>query len=94
MTDKHAEDGIYEVQAIINHRYTGPQKKVEYLTTWVGYPDEQTWQSPADFSSDDAIKKYWKQRNTGENPSTNNNKRKSTNKESNTRIKRTRNTKH
>ncbi|EIE88590.1 hypothetical protein RO3G_13301 [Rhizopus delemar RA 99-880] len=52
---------IYEVQAIINHREIAPSK-FEYLTTWVGYPGEQTWQKQSTFQGTDAIKKYWERR--------------------------------
>lgn len=56
---------IYEVQSIINHRELSPGK-FEYLTTWVGYPDEQTWQKPSTFQGTNAIKKYWERRNAKE----------------------------
>ncbi|EIE82418.1 hypothetical protein RO3G_07123 [Rhizopus delemar RA 99-880] len=52
---------IYEVQAIINHREIAPSK-FEYLTSWVGYPGEQTWQKQSTFQGTDAIKKYWERR--------------------------------
>ena len=62
-TNKSDENkDIYEVQAVINHREVEPNG-IEYLTTWVGYPDEQTWQKPEDFDSPETIKEYWKRRN-------------------------------
>ena len=46
----------------LTHREVEPNG-LEYLTTWIGYPDEQTWQKPEDFDSPEPIKEYWKRRN-------------------------------
>jgi hypothetical protein len=38
----------YEVEAIINHRYQGRNRALQYLLKWKGYPDaDNTWE-PAD----------------------------------------------
>ncbi|KAI8987933.1 hypothetical protein BDF20DRAFT_814801 [Mycotypha africana] len=54
------EKDTYEVDRIIDHRGRGAN--IEYLTTWVGYPDEQTWLKPTDFDSNTVINEYWTRR--------------------------------
>ena len=56
---KDDNKGIYEVQSIIDHEEIAPNK-YKYLTTWVGYPEEKTWQEPKDFTNLSTIKNYWK----------------------------------
>ncbi|KAI9482823.1 MAG: hypothetical protein EXX96DRAFT_536199 [Benjaminiella poitrasii] len=92
------DEEVYEVQAVINHPYKGPHKKLEHLTTWVGYPGEETWLSPSNLDSNDMIKEYPKHRNANKQKQVNvkpvlKNKRKATSEANNTKgTKRTRST--
>src|SRR5712672_3970934 len=49
----------YKVEAIINHRHYGRQRRLQYLIKWKGYPSsDNTWESEEDVHAEDLVKTY------------------------------------
>src|SRR5712672_2563616 len=53
----------YEVEAILNHRFHGRRKQLQYLIKWKGYPhSDNTWEPSENVHADDLVKSYHKWR--------------------------------
>jgi len=49
----------YEVEAVINHRYHGRRRQLQYLIKWKDYPSsDNTWEAAEDVHTDDLVKGY------------------------------------
>jgi len=49
----------YEVEAIINHRYHGRRRQLQYLIKWRGYPSsDNTWETAENVHADELVKAY------------------------------------
>ena len=49
----------YEVEAIINHRYYGRRRQLQYLIKWKDYPSsDNTWEGAGDVHADDLLRNY------------------------------------
>lgn len=54
----NGQDGNYEVEAIVDHRYIGKRKK-EYLIRWKGYEDtDNTWEPEKSLDCQELIDQY------------------------------------
>src|SRR5713226_7280102 len=52
----------YEVERVINHRYTGRARTLQYLIKWKGYPEaDNTWESADQTHAPQLIKAYHRQ---------------------------------
>src|SRR5712671_1998107 len=53
------EDPEYEVEAIINHRFFGQRRRLQYLIKWKGYPhSDNTWEPVENLHADILVKAY------------------------------------
>src|SRR6267154_3633732 len=53
------EDPEYEVEAIINHRFFGQRRRLQYLIKWKGYPhSDNTWEPVEHMHAEALIKTY------------------------------------
>src|SRR5882757_1170953 len=53
------EDPEYEVEAIINHRFFGQRRRLQYLIKWKGYPhSDNTWEPVEHMHAEALIKGY------------------------------------
>src|SRR5712671_1995622 len=53
------EDPEYEVEAIINHRFFGQRRRLQYLIKWKGYPhSDNTWEPSENLHADSLVKAY------------------------------------
>src|SRR5882757_8318173 len=53
------EDPEYEVEAIINHRFFGQRRRLQYLIKWKGYPhSDNTWEPMENLHADALVKAY------------------------------------
>src|SRR6267154_6237607 len=49
----------YEVEAIVNHRHYGRQRRLQYLIKWKGYPSlDNTWEPEENVHAEDLVKEY------------------------------------
>src|SRR5712671_2680391 len=49
----------YKVEAIINHRHYGRQRRLQYLIKWKGYPSsDNTWELEENVHAEDRVKAY------------------------------------
>jgi len=49
----------YEVEAVVNHRYHGRRRELQYLLKWKGYPSsDNTWETVEDVHADKLLKDY------------------------------------
>jgi len=49
----------YEVEGVINHRYYGCRRQLQYLIKWKGYPSsDNTWEAVEDVHAKDLVKEY------------------------------------
>src|SRR5258708_736475 len=52
----------YEVEKVINHRYTGRARTLQYLIKWTGYPEaDNTWEPADQVHAPQLIKAYHRQ---------------------------------
>src|SRR5712675_1512580 len=53
------EDPEYEVEAIINHRFFGQRRRLQYLIKWKGYPhSDNTWEPVENLHAEVLVKAY------------------------------------
>src|SRR5882672_11708049 len=53
------EDPEYEVEAIINHRFFGQRRRLQYLIKWKGYPhSDNTWEPTENLHAEALVKAY------------------------------------
>src|SRR5882757_2425104 len=53
------EDPEYEVEAIINHRFSGQRRRLQYLIKWKGYPhSDNTWEPVENLHAEALVKAY------------------------------------
>src|SRR5712672_3459062 len=53
------EDPEYEVEAIINHRFFGQRRRLQYLIKWKGYPhSDNTWEPVEHMHAEALVKEY------------------------------------
>jgi len=51
----------YKVESIVNHRYHGRGRQLQYLIKWSGYPSsDNTWEPAEDVHAEDLVKSYHK----------------------------------
>jgi hypothetical protein len=49
----------YEIEAILNHHFTGRPKKLHYLIKWKGYPDsDNTWEPASQVHAPELVHQY------------------------------------
>jgi len=49
----------YKVEAVINHRYYGHRRQLQYLIKWKDYPSlDNTWETAEDVHVDELVKEY------------------------------------
>src|SRR5229473_2356304 len=52
----------YEVEKVINHRYTGRARTLQYLVKWIGYPEaDNTWEPADQVHTPQLVKAYHRQ---------------------------------
>src|SRR5712675_2158997 len=57
--DLVGEDPEYEVKAIINHRFFGQRRRLQYLIKWKGYPhSDNTWEPVENLHTEVLVKAY------------------------------------
>ena len=63
------EDGSYQVEAILAHRYLNDRR--QYRVKWTGYPDEQnTWEFADDLiDAIELLQAYWTKKRLRPDPS-------------------------
>src|SRR5712671_664964 len=53
------EDPEYEVEAIVNHRFFGQMRRLQYLIKWKGYPhSDNTWEPVQNLHADALVRAY------------------------------------
>src|SRR5712671_1012399 len=53
------EDPEYKVEAIINHRFFGQRRRLQYLIKWKGYPhSDNTWEPVENMHAEALVKAY------------------------------------
>jgi len=58
----------YEVETIVNHRFYGRQRHLQYLIKWKGYPSsDNTWEPEENVHAEDLVREYHRRHPLGSN---------------------------